>query len=205
MAKQAKKKARQPPRRERPPKDRKPKDLFGRDVVRLLSLRQYATSRNVVLKSVQKAIDSGRITVEENGKINPELADAQWKANTDTRRQPIDGEYGGNSNASGNNSDQLKNARMVRAIYEAKLVEMDYKQKSRSLVEKTAVYREQFAAARVLRDTLLTIGDRVAPLILGKSNITEIAEAMNAEVRRALREFADRMDNEKDADSTTTE
>ncbi len=48
-----------------------------------LSNRQYAAHRGVSETSVRKAIKTGRITLNANGKIDPDTADAEWEANTD--------------------------------------------------------------------------------------------------------------------------
>jgi hypothetical protein len=47
-----------------------------------LSLRAYARRRGISHTAVQKAVNSGRIDVEEDGNIDPEKADAQWLENT---------------------------------------------------------------------------------------------------------------------------
>lgn len=47
----------------------------------LLSLRAYARHRGVSLTAVQKARDSGRISLID-GKIDPQVADIQWAKNT---------------------------------------------------------------------------------------------------------------------------
>lgn len=47
-----------------------------------LSLRAYARRRECSLTAVQKAIAAGRIKTLANGKIDPDVADAQWAANT---------------------------------------------------------------------------------------------------------------------------
>lgn len=47
----------------------------------LVSLRKYAAHRGVSLAAVQKARDSGRITLID-GKIDPQVADIQWAKNT---------------------------------------------------------------------------------------------------------------------------
>ena len=52
----------------------------------LISLRAYARHRDVSLTAVQKARDSGRISLI-NGKIDPEVADIQWAKNTRPDKQ----------------------------------------------------------------------------------------------------------------------
>ncbi len=53
-----------------------------------LSIRAYARHRKVSDTAVHKAIKSGRITLEPDGKINQKRADLAWERNTDTTRQP---------------------------------------------------------------------------------------------------------------------
>lgn len=55
----------------------------------LMSYRAYARHRNVTLRAVQKAIESGRIEVTEGKKIDPVKADQMWLANTDLSRASV--------------------------------------------------------------------------------------------------------------------
>lgn len=59
---------------------------FIQVVSMLMSYRAYARHRNVTLRAVQKAIESGRIEVNEHKKIDQEKADRMWLANTDQSR-----------------------------------------------------------------------------------------------------------------------
>lgn len=52
-----------------------------------LSRRAYAAHRSVSHTAVNKAIKTGRITVEADGTIDPETADAQWSAQTDPSKR----------------------------------------------------------------------------------------------------------------------
>ena len=47
-----------------------------------VSLRAYAKHRGVTLKAVQKAIESGRIRTNADGKLDTDRADADWARNT---------------------------------------------------------------------------------------------------------------------------
>lgn len=51
-----------------------------------MGYRQYARHRGVTLGAVQKAIRDGRIFVNANNKIDSEVADRDWAANTDSSR-----------------------------------------------------------------------------------------------------------------------
>ena len=48
-----------------------------------LSIRGYARHRGVDESTVRTAIKKGRITKNENDKIDPVIADKQWEANSD--------------------------------------------------------------------------------------------------------------------------
>jgi len=52
-----------------------------------LSIRAYSRHRGVSDTAVRKAIQSGRITLGDDGRIDPQLADAQWSVNTDAAQQ----------------------------------------------------------------------------------------------------------------------
>ena len=52
-----------------------------------ISRRAYAQLRGVNESSVRRAIQAGRITPEPDGTIDPERADAEWRANTDPAKQ----------------------------------------------------------------------------------------------------------------------
>src|ERR1019366_3566186 len=53
-----------------------------------MSLRGYARHRGVSLRAVQKAIKSGRIAAREDGRLDADVADANWASNTAPRPQP---------------------------------------------------------------------------------------------------------------------
>ena len=48
-----------------------------------VSQRAYARHRGVTHRAVQKAIAAGRIPVSSDGKVDPDVADRAWVANTD--------------------------------------------------------------------------------------------------------------------------
>ena len=52
-----------------------------------LSIRAYSRHRGVSDTAVRKAIQSGRITLGDDGRIDPQQADAQWSVNTDAAQQ----------------------------------------------------------------------------------------------------------------------
>jgi len=53
-----------------------------------MSLRAYARHRGVSLRAVQKALASGRIRARADGRLDADMADANWASNTAPRPQP---------------------------------------------------------------------------------------------------------------------
>ena len=53
-----------------------------------LSIRAYARHRGVSHVAVKKAIDTGRISQETDGTLDPERADQEWQQNTASPRKP---------------------------------------------------------------------------------------------------------------------
>jgi len=114
--------------------------------------------------AVLKAIQSGRLTspaVSRNGRnwiIDPSLADAQWADNTDQ------GNAGGRSRPQVDiqppaSTDGLKQrvpgqaqAAAIRTMYQARLLELELKQKQGQLVPKDDVDRVWFEEIRRARD-----------------------------------------------------
>ncbi len=63
----------------------------------LVTLREYARLRGVTLKAVQKAVNSGRISIAKEEKhgnqvwkfVDPDQADSEWNENTDLEQQRV--------------------------------------------------------------------------------------------------------------------
>src|SRR4051794_26411293 len=103
----------------------------------LLSQRAYAKHRGMALSAVQKAINSGRISTLPDGRIDADLADHEWEANTKARlpamrrQQDNDGESFG--------AAQYSKARAIREHYQARLAKIDYEERVANLVSKDEV------------------------------------------------------------------
>jgi hypothetical protein len=143
----------------------------------LVSIREYARRRGVSDTAVHKAIESGRITTV-SGKIDPEAADKQWAENTNPAYHPSRAPQ-----SSGNDAKHsYQSSRAMREAYEAALKKLEYEERSGKLISAAQVEVEAFNAARIARDILLTIPHRVAPQIIGKSDISEIEKILRKEI-----------------------
>ena len=139
--------------------------------------RAYAKHRGITEGAVRKALSSGRISNTPSGKIDSELADKQWCANTRTSLDDT-------------TASSYKQSRAVREAYNAKMAKLEFEKESGRLIEKDQVRVDMFNAGRVTRDRILAVPDKVIPKLVGKTDIREMKEILKGDLTEALRELA---------------
>jgi hypothetical protein len=168
----------------------------------LLSLRAYARHRGVSLAAVQKAIQSGRITPNADGRIDSERADAEWGAKTRpgqrrtrpapvvrqkqvdapvVRQEPVEAPAAG--------IDYFR-ARAIRESYLARLAKIEFEERTAKLVSRDEVQVAAFTNGRTVRDNLLNIPDRLAATLAAETDADRVHHILSAEIRKALEELA---------------
>jgi len=172
-----------------------------------MGIRAYARHRGVTPAAVRKAIKTGRITASE-GKIDPELADRQWAANTDESkpRNSVSGNPAGTQSAHPSltrpthrpprwtpapaSSGGYATARAIRESYEARIRELDFKRMSGELVAVDDVRVAAYNTNRRARDLLLAIPDRVAAVIAGLTDRAQVHKILAEEFQRVCDELS---------------
>lgn len=173
----------------------------------LLGLRAYARHRaerglvGRTLHAVQRAIADGRITPID-GKIDPEVADIQWAEKTDAAQQAR-GARGGHAprpgadpprsvptsgGDRGGDRDGYFATKERRERAEAELAELELQERRRELVRAADVERVTFEANRAVRDRVMGIADRVAPIVAAEADVARCHEIIANECRAALRD-----------------
>jgi phage terminase Nu1 subunit (DNA packaging protein) len=148
-----------------------------------LSQRAYAARRGVTHRAVQKALSSGRIVAEVDGRIDPARADEMWVTNTrQSNVPPLQADLEAARN--------YAQARRLLEHYRAELARLDYQKNAGELVEAVAVYAAAFERGRRARDILLRIPDLVSPIVVGLDDRDEVHRVIAVEVERAVRELA---------------
>lgn len=166
---------------------------------------EYAKLRGVSRQAVAAAIKSGRITaaVLDDGTIDIALADKLWAENTN----PVQGEHGHISKRKNKNEDELIEAarsvgvdplhpptlaesKTLEAAYKARLAQIEYEQKSGQLVDAEGVKKEAFRVARITRDAMLAIPDRLSAELAGITEPFVIHQKLMAEIRSAIEEVS---------------
>jgi hypothetical protein len=171
-----------------------------------LSLKAYARHRGVKPPSVRKAINAGRLTEESctrkgrKWEIDVERADAEWDAQTNVAQQrtadqhrrrqsglwgELEGSSGGNGNQDPTKPTLLK-AQMLRMTFQAQLTRLEFEEKSGTLVRKDLVDAEAFSLARLLRDRLLQIPDRIADELAAEADASTIHRRLVEEITDSL-------------------
>lgn len=163
-----------------------------------LSIRAYAEHRGVSDTAVRKAIKQHRISVLRNGKIDPEVADREWENNsnpayqyTAEEKQNAPQEESPTETSSRDIGVSFQQSRAIREAYEARLKKLDYDQKSGKLIPISEVQVEAFNAARLVRDRILNVPDKVIPLIAGKTDIFEMKDILKKELIKSLEVLSD--------------
>lgn len=84
----------------------------------------------------------------------------------------------------------LADARAMKERYLALMAKLEYEMESGKLIEAEDARRAAFAAARKARDMLLTMADRLAPVVAGMADQFQCHQAITAEVRRVCDELS---------------
>lgn len=143
------------------------------------SNRGLADILGVNESSIRRAEEKGRISIkrDENGNIDVEDAKKQWQMAQGAGKGDVALTY--------------QRSRASKEYYEYQLKKLEYEEKNGKLVDLATIEKEAFTAARVARDRLLGISDRVAPQLVGKTDIQEIKGILRHEIRKALQNLTD--------------
>lgn len=174
---------------------------------KLVKLSDYARLIGKTPQAVRKAIKEGRI---KNGvsqgrrgyMIDPDVATRELGDNTDQRQQrPADVIREGKAVSSGAEPAlqgiNYSRARAVGETYKARLLELEFKEKSAQLINADEAKLAQFKISRIFRDAVQNIPVRVVSELaaivgdISKEKRHEMMLVMQREIDRALTQLAD--------------
>lgn len=169
-----------------------------------VSFREYARQRGISAAAVSKAVKEGRlihgVVLDDAGKkcIDPDIADAEWAAMTDnTRGAPSHAKPRGHgvstvvqpAAAVADEPPKFMESKAKREAFMAELARLEYEEKSGKLVQVEDVKRESFRVARIVRDSMLNIPDRVAAELAAETDPFRVQQRLAQEIRLALTEL----------------
>jgi len=169
-----------------------------------VTLTEYARQRGVSHEAVRKAVKVGRLAKSVvfgptgKARIIPSIAEAEWSANTDSAQQrvpavapprPVAEPEPEQATRDEPRTATFQQARTLREAYMARLARLEYEEKSSLLVKADAVKNEAFKTARIVRDNILNIPDRVSAELANETNQFKVHQRLMLELRRALEEL----------------
>ena len=171
-----------------------------------ISIRAYGRHRGVSDAAVRKAIKTGRITPEPDGTIDPQKADAQWTANTDTSQQrkrsarravPVEAvntvrEVTGEA-ALPPGGTTLLQARTANEVLKAQTAKVRLARLKGELIDRAKALAHVFKLARAERDAWLNWPARVSSQMAAELSVDAHAlhVLLEREVHRHLEELGD--------------
>ena len=174
-----------------------------------LSIRAYARHRGVSHVAVKKAIDSGRITPEADGTIEPNRADLEWAQNTVSTRKPTPAKTAPAAVESprarvmepaepaapvlSTGGTSLLQARTVNEVVKAQTNKVRLAQLKGDLVDRSQAIAHVFRLARTERDAWLNWPARISAEMAAKLEVDahELHVALESAVRDHLIELGD--------------
>lgn len=165
----------------------------------LLSPDQYGERRGVSGRAVRKAIATGRLSLSVVGegrrrKIDPDIADKEWNSNTQGAKQrgaaaaAAEARSGGEPGAGP--LTQAK-ASALKSALQAKILELELRKRQNALLDSEAVSRQVERSFRDIRDRLLAVPLRVAPLVAAEPDQRRCEDIIGKAIKETLERFAD--------------
>lgn len=156
-------------------------------------MKQYADHRGIDITSVRQMIDEGKLEgalkIYKNGdrnkyKIFWEKADSILKGFEEPAKVDHHTEVtsGGNSN--------LTKVRTAKTALEVQTAKIKLDKLSGSLVNRSDVVQVAKDMGRMTKEALLTLPDRLAPVLASHTSIDEINHILTKEIDSALRNLA---------------
>jgi hypothetical protein len=165
-----------------------------------VTISEWARSRGIPSSTAGHAATSGRITRDGRGRVDPAQADREWNSNgrarVDSRIVPTRG-LSGARRASNCPSPEVRDAQRYRSArakkeeIQSKIADLELKVRSGELVNKAKFQAGVYEVVVRVRERLLSIPARVAPVVAGLSDIDACYATVEKEIFAALDELAD--------------
>ncbi len=164
-----------------------------------ITLKEYATHQKMTERSLRKHITEGLIpaaAVSHEGRkmmIDVKAADKALSCRI-PRRVSLAATSGTPKKAAvrkviekaGTANITYAEARLLKARYQAALLKIDIDQRTSKLVSAEQVKKAAFDQARMLRDSLLNIPERIGAILAAESDQGKITSLLTTEIRQAL-------------------
>jgi phage terminase Nu1 subunit (DNA packaging protein) len=154
----------------------------------------FAKYRGVNLSTVKDWIREGKLGFalkqgsNNRNKIDWDTADRLLKETNDTAQSD---QYATQQNNDNNDkTTSLTQARTAKTAMEAKAAQLKYKTLAGSLVETDKVIDVAKQMGRLTKESMLTLPDRLSPILAAETNVDEINKILTLEINSALRNLS---------------
>ena len=153
---------------------------------KLMSFSEYARHRGCSPANITKAISKGKIT-PINGKIDPQKADKEWDENSPRLQNRKKNFELAEELAPDTTAMSLTRIKAMHEGLRAKKTKLEVDQLEGTLIDARAVKDASFKQARLVRDTLLSIPNRLTPVIANETDEHRVHELIHEEIVSSLR------------------
>lgn len=138
------------------------------------SIRAFARYMKLSDTAIRKAIDAQKIIkgVDRTGpqpRIIPRIAEHEYRQNFN----PVGSNTKVSETQNFGSDGTMNAAKRARAVFQAKLAELDYKERTGELVKRDEVYKALFSYGQRVRDALLAVPDKTIDNILAAKTRNE--------------------------------
>lgn len=163
----------------------------------LLTRKEYADYRKennlkgCTYQTVCQKISKGQISLIDGKLIDPEIADEEWRRNTRIESYPIDDQASQDVQCSGVDdvpayTESKARIEAIKAIKE----QLSLDEMQGELVRVSDVYEQVFDIIGTLKQSLMLIPQRVAPEVTSLTDITDVENAIDAEITATLEQLS---------------
>jgi hypothetical protein len=181
---------------------------------------ELADLLGVTRQAINKAVQRGRLTREEDGRLDPIRARRDWEQNRRRRRKnagpsPVAdfpllpavappaapsppagaGEVGEHTAAEAmldaGQIPTIAQSQAVREAYKTRAEKLKFEREAGRLIERTQVVATWHRVVRTTRDRLLLLPERMAPVLAAETDPVVVRRLIEAELRAALEEITE--------------
>jgi len=171
--------------------------MAKKPIAEWISPTEFAKYRGVNLGTVKDWIDDGKLencwktSSNNRKKINWITADiAINNASALRENSTASNETGDQAYGPVNQVHNLTKARTVKTTMEARAAQLKFEQLSGELCKTSDVENIAKQMGRLTKESLLTLADRLAPVLTGITDLDEIHEILTLEINTALRNLS---------------
>ena len=154
-------------------------------------MTEFAREMKTSQASIRRLIKNGVLAPasKKNKKlrryeINFELGKELFNSHSSQRLQVVTDDVVGTAQA-------INLSKSKKIHFDALTAELDYRERLGELVETKQVEKEAFEMAKIVRDKLLQIADRLAPVITGQKKEAYVFKKIEIEINRVLKLLSD--------------